>query len=241
MDSNNRKKNPIASFFRLLVETRWVFTFSASATATIIGISLTFGINSCRERQRVRGELEKSMVQASENLLERLEETHEWVEIIQRENRLYELADSFLKADGDIPDSVVTDFVNSIPYIRLSAFDHDFEKIFRGSYQLWQQYNSNDDLRYYIASCFDGLNVVEETCQEMTDEMLTQIEEINKTDNLFLLPKKDRINLLLKSHHFRFFMAVRAVKMQIAANILEEVQSEYDTYVVPLVKEIQEN
>ena len=124
MNNNERRRNPVSGFFRMLVEARWFFTFSASVCATIVGISLTFGINSCRESNRVRKEMEKSMIQASDNLAERIEDTRNWVNVIARENRLYEMADSLLSINGEIPDSVSLAFYNALPYIRLSAFDN---------------------------------------------------------------------------------------------------------------------
>lgn len=49
MEEKKENRDFFVRLFRLLVETRWFFTMTASGTATIIGISLTFGINSCRE------------------------------------------------------------------------------------------------------------------------------------------------------------------------------------------------
>lgn len=52
--------NPIKSFFKQLIEAKWFYTFSASAMATIVGISLTFGLNSLRESNRKESEAKRS-------------------------------------------------------------------------------------------------------------------------------------------------------------------------------------
>ena len=101
---------------------------TASGTATIIGISLTFGINSCRESHRVKREAEKSMMQAIENLDERFDDAQAWMDIINNQTRVFRITDSINRCGGEIPDSLCDEFRNTMPFIKISAFDHEFEK-----------------------------------------------------------------------------------------------------------------
>lgn len=226
------KKNPIAKIFRKLIEARWFFAMSASGVASIIGISLTFGINSCRENQRVRAELHKSMLQAADNIQERFEDAQQWIAIIDNQNKVYKKADSILVAGGELPDSLCIEFRGTMPYIKISAFDHEFEKIFRGSYQLWQLQNSNDRLAYYIGQCYDGLNTVESTCLDLTESMLEMIGTVNATENFYRQPPRQWTISLLNNAKFQYYMSVRRVKSAIAADILRQAKHDYDENVV---------
>ena len=238
-ESGSRRGNPVSRFFRMLIEARWFFTFSASATATIVGISLTFGINSCRETRKARREMEKSLIQASDNLAERMEEAEKWIEILASEDRIYERADSILTLTGSLPDSVSVEFYNSLPYIRLSSFDHEFEKIFRGSYQLWQLQNRQDSLIFYIGQCYDGLNIVESTCDAMTEGMLEQIGIINSENQFYRSPSHEWTRSLVSNPRFQYFMSVRTVKINVARSILSQVKTDYESHVLPLSESLR--
>lgn len=231
-----KKANPVKRVFRKMVEARWFYAFSASATATIVGISLTFGINSCRERQRAAKEIRKSMVQAVDNLSERLEDAGRWLDIILSENRIYEQADSICRAGEEPGDSLLMEFYNAVPYIRVASYDHEFEKIFRGSYQIWQLQNSSDSLTYYISQCYDDLNIVETTCQSLTDEMIREVGEINKTKDFFRAEPREWAMTLLRDPQFQYFMSVRMVKADVATQILESAESDYRDKILPSIK-----
>jgi hypothetical protein len=60
----SKKQNPFSCFYHELCETRWFYTFTASCTTTIVGISLTFGINSCRESRRIKQESHRLLKRA---------------------------------------------------------------------------------------------------------------------------------------------------------------------------------
>lgn len=218
----------------MLVEARWFFTFSSSVCATIVGITLTFGINSCRESQRVKKEMQKSMLQAVDNLRERLEDARRWVDIIENENRLYSIADSLYMNHLEVSDSLCDEFYNSLPYIRIAAFDHEFEKIFRGSYQLWQLQTGNDSLTFYISQCYDGLNMVEQTCSSLTDEMIEQLGVINAEKHFYRLQPREWTLTLLSDPGFQYFMSVRSFKASLADYILGQALEDYETHVLPL-------
>lgn len=234
MKRKSKGDNPVFRFFRMLVEARWFFTFSSGLCSTIIGISLTFGINSCRESRRLQRDVQKSMLQATENLGERIDEAKRWLSVIIEENKTYEVADSFLTVEGKIPQDISIDFYNSLPYVRLSSFDHEFEKIFRGSYELWQVHNNNDSLNYYISQCFDGLNIVETTCEDLTESMLELIGVINAEKNFYRSSAQEWTYTLVSNPKFQYYMSVRNVKSEIASAILEQVGEDYRTHVIPL-------
>lgn len=228
-----RRRNPIGRFFRHLVEARWFFAFSASVCATIVGISLTFGINSCRETKRARADMRKSLLQAADNLAERIDNVRQWLEIIENENRLYAEADSIYRLREAIPDSVAEAFYYSVPYVRITALDHEYEKVFRGSYQLWQLQSSNDSLAYYINQCFDGLNVVETTCEALSEGMISEMETINAETGFFRQEPQPWTMTLISNPRFQFFMSIRSLRTAVAASFLEQIMADYDTNVLP--------
>lgn len=232
MEEKKENRNFFVRLFRLLVETRWFFTMTASGTATIIGISLTFGINSCRESHRVKREAEKSMMQAIENLDERFDDAHAWMDIINNQTRVFRITDSINRCGGEIPDSLCDEFRNTMPFIKISAFDHEFEKIFRGSYQLWQLHNNNDSLAFYIGECYDALNTVESSCQRLSESMLEQIGICNATQPFYRLDNRQWTVALLNHPQFQYYMAVRGVKAAIASGILQEAKRDYNAHVV---------
>lgn len=233
MAEKSGKGNPVTRLFRQLIEARWFFAFSASLCATIIGITLTFGLNGLREAKRVKAEMQKSMLQAADNLQERIEEAQQWVDDIENQNRVYSLVDSLYTSGSEIPDSICEEFRYTMPYIRLSAFDHEFEKIFRGSYQIWQIQNDKDGLAFYIGQCYDGLNIVETTCADLTEEMLDEIGTINSKEGFYRLAPREWTMALISSPSFQYYMSVRKVKTDIALNILNSVKTDYAENVLP--------
>lgn len=211
---------------------RWFSEMTASGLATVIGIGLTFGIDSCVTRQREKKELRKSMLQAVDNLGERFDDTQIWLDRILNQNRVYEIADSIFFSTGSLPDSLCEEFRYTMPYIKVSAFDHDFEKIFRGSYQLWQLQNNNDSLVYYISQCYDGLNLVENTCQNLTEEMIEQIGIINAAKHFHRLSPREWTETLLNDPQFQYYMSIRWGKATMASRIMQMAREDYDNNVV---------
>ena len=212
---------------------------TASGIATIIGIGLTFGLDSYFERQREKRELRKSMIQAVDNLGERFEDTRIWIDKILNQNRVYEIADSLYFATGELPDSICEEFRYTMPYVKVSAFDHDFEKIFRGSYQIWQLQNANDSLVYYIGQCYDGLNLVENTCQTLTEGMIEQIGIINASKHFHRLTPREWTVTLLTDPQFQYYMSIRWGKATIASNILNRATADFRTNVLPRASRIR--
>lgn len=240
MKEKGGKGNAGMKLFRLLVEARWFFAVSASCVATIIGITLTFGINSCRENNRVRHEMEKSMLQAADNISERFGDASEWLTVIENQNRVYRTADSLYSAGAQLSDSLCLEFRGTMPFIKISAFDHEFEKIFRGSYQIWQLQNRNDSLAFYIGQCYDGLNTVEATCENLTEGMLEQIGIVNATKGFYRMSPREWTLTLLADPQFQYYMTVRRVKTAIASEILKMALQDYETNVLPRTRRLSE-
>lgn len=206
---------------------------TVSVIATVLGIGLTFGIDGCVERRRQQEEMRKSMLQAVDNLGERFDDARKWVDRISAQNQAYREADSLYQAGAEVPDSLCEKVRYTLPYIKISAFDHEFEKIFRGSYQLWQLQNRSDSLAYYIGQCYDGLNMVETTCQALTEGMLEQIGAVNAVKGFHRLPPREWTLALLGDPQFQYYMSVRRVKGAVAAGILEAATADYEANVIP--------
>lgn len=230
----------IKRLFRRLWKNRWFSAMTASGIATIIGIVVTFGVDSCLDNRRVRQEMQKSMLQAIDNIGDRLGDAQAWVDIIENQFRVYHLADSIHVAGGELPDNVCMEFRYTMPYIKMSAFDHEFERIFRGSYQLWQMRNKDDSLSFYIGQCYDGLNTVETACQNLTEGMIEQIGKINASKHFHRLPPREWTLTLLDDAEFQFYMSVRRAKTAMTADILNQTQNDYDTNVVPRGNKLKE-
>lgn len=231
--SRTKPRNPVSRFFRMLVEARWFFAMTASLFATITGISLTFGINSCRENQRKESEMCKSMLQAVGNIGERYASTSDWLSLLEKQNRLYFYVDSLHYAGIELSDSICEEFRYSLPIVRLSAFDHEFEKIFRGSYQLWQVQEHTDSLTYFISDCYDGINIVEATCEELTQGMLDQISIINTDLHFYRQKPKEWTLTMIEDPRFQYFMSIRRAKTETAAFVLSQVDLIYQSKVLP--------
>lgn len=211
----------------------WWAELAAGTLATVIGIGLTFGIDSCVTRQREKAEFRKSMLQAVDNLSERFDDTRYWLDRIENQNRVYRLADSTYYATGSLPDSLCVEFRQTMPYIKVSAFDHDFEKIFRGSYQMWQLQTSGDSVVYYIGECYDVLNTVENTCRTLTEGMLEQIGAVNASRHFYRMEPREWTEALITDPHFQYYMSIRRGKTLLASMLFDEEQEEFEAKVLP--------
>lgn len=232
MSHKKRRRNFLSRGFDRLVEARWFFAMSASMVATITGISLTFGINSCRENRRKDDEMRKSMLQAAENLSDRFNDAQEWIDIIELQDRVYSRTDSIYFSGEELTDSICEEFRYSLPYVKISAFDHEFEKVFRGSYQLWQLQTATDSLAFYICLCYDGLNTVEKTCEYLTESLLEEIGNVNVDTHFYRSEPREWTVTLLENPRFQYYMSVRRVKAMIAAHILKMAKGDYENKVV---------
>lgn len=240
MGEDSRDSSPRRNWKRFR-RWRWFSSVTASTLATVIGICLTFGIDGCVQRNREKKELVKSMVQAVDNLGERFEETQQWMDKLLMQNREYETTDSIYFSGTQLSDSICEEFRNKMLYVKISAFDHDFEKIFRGSYQLWQLQNQSDSLVYYITQCYDGLNVVENTCQELTESMVEEIGYVNAEKHFHRLSNRQWTETLLNDPRFQYYMSIRWGKAYIASRILERAREDFEKNVLPRSEKLREN
>lgn len=139
-----------------------------------MGISLTLGINSCRDNHRKKTEAEESVMEAVGNISIRTEQTGLYVGILEKQNEIYQLADSIYQSGAEIPDSICVKFKSTLPQIQTTISDHGFEKIFRESYQLWQVLDQKE-LTDLINCSFEILNYTETLSTDLIDSMLEQI------------------------------------------------------------------
>lgn len=241
MDAETPRRGFIKRLQQIKLRRSWISNMTASTLATVIGIGLTFGIDGCVQRNREREVRQKSMIQAVENLGERFDETQQWIDKLMAQNDLYELADSIYTSGSTLPDSLCDRFSNTMLYVKVSAFDHDFEKIFRGSYQLWQLQTRNDSLVYYISQCYDGLNVVENTCENLTEGLVEQIGLINADKHFHRLSAREWTETLLSDARFQYYMSIRWGKTYIATRILQRAKEDYDKNVLPRLHELRKN
>lgn len=210
---NIRFFSSIKRFFRKLVEYRWFYTFSASATATIVGISLTFGINSCRDNHRKKTEAEESVMEAVGNISIRTEQTGLYVGILEKQNEIYQLADSIYQSGAEIPDSICVKFKSTLSQIQTTISDHGFEKIFRESYQLWQVLDQKE-LTDLINCSFEILNYTETLSTDLIDSMLEQIVMCNEDTPLPGTDARFFTEAMLRRPQFRFYMSLRFGKVE---------------------------
>lgn len=203
-----KKDNFIKRFLHKLVEARWFYTFSASATATIVGISLTFGINSCRETSRKKAEAEKSLIQAVGNIKTRLDQVKIYSELINQQNEIYFSADSILKESKNIPDSICVEFQSRLLQQKMLLSDHDFEKIFLESYQIWQILDNNE-LTGFVQLSFTLLRQIEEYELDYLKSLFKHIEDQNVETPFIGRDAAYFTKSMCANTQFQFYMAVR--------------------------------
>ena len=202
----------IKSFFRKLVEYRWFYSFTASATATIVGISLTFGINSFLDKRHKVLEAEKSVMEAVSNISIRMNQLGGNIELLESQNDLFFYADSLFEAGKEIPDSVCVMFKAMMPKIQTNISDHGFEKVFRESYQLWHVLDQNK-LTNLIDGCFGILNYTEPLSNELLDSMIDQIVMCNDDTPLRGTDARFFTEAMLNRPKFQFYTSLRMGKV----------------------------
>jgi hypothetical protein len=214
----SKRKNPITRLYHKLCETRWFYTFTASCTATIVGISLTFGINGCRESRRVKQEAQESIMQAVQNLHVRADGIDEVLEHMARQDSLYLTVLYCNRHNIEIPDSLAYECVDAIISERYYVTDTSFEKIFRESYQLWQILD-DDELTHKIVTSFNMVNDIEKYCQS---SQLSLSEKLENTDfNESLWGDNDHITVDILAHNQRlhYFMGNRYYNTKRSLNV----------------------
>ena len=204
--------NDIKLFFQKLIEYRWFYSFSASLTATVVGISLTFGINSCRDERHKVLEAEKSVMEAVSNISIRIDQLGRNVDLLENQNNLYFYVDSLFESGMEIPDSVCVIFKDMMPRIQTNICDHGFEKVFRETYQLWQVLDQNK-LTNLIDECFEVLNYTEPLSNELLESMIDQIVMCNDDTPLNGTDARFFTEAMLNRPKFQFYMSLRMGKV----------------------------
>jgi hypothetical protein len=213
------RKNPLFKLIHRLWENRWLYTFTASCTATIVGISLTFGINSCREKRRARTEARESIIQAVENLHSRSLMIDDYLEVINLQDSLSQEVSIMWHSDQSVPDSVVTAFVQSLFKIKTYPTDQSFEKIFRESFQLWEVLDQ-DDLTEMIRDAYITTNALEEYCLSHNQTLQQKLEDC-ELGNFMWMSINDIWEKLMADKKFCYYMALRYICTQ-TVNVVNE-------------------
>jgi hypothetical protein len=202
-----KKKNFIVRAYRKLVETRWFYTFTASCTATIVGISLTIGINSCREQRRVRQDARESIMQAVSNLHSRSGAIDDYLKQLSLQDSTFHVAYDLYNDGKEIPDSTAGAFTDALWSYNLHFADKSFEKIFLESYQLWQELDQDD-----LTSCINGAFYLTDLLEDYYTKHYNQIREEVKHSGISSVDENSKTvtETLLKNKEFCFYMTSRS-------------------------------
>jgi hypothetical protein len=204
----SKKQNPLSRLYHKLCETRWFYTFTASCTATIVGISLTFGINSCRESHRTKQEAQESVMQAVENLHNRADLIDDVLQHTALQDSLYLTILAYDRNNIEISDSLAAECAGTM----LSDFDTfsdtSFEKIFRESYQLWQVLG-HDELTDKISMGYSVVNHIEDFCQSSRLALFQKLDDTDFKETLWSGDTHEIIDILVNNRKLHFFMVNR--------------------------------
>jgi hypothetical protein len=206
------KRNTFLRIYHKLVETRWLFTFTASCTATIVGISLTFGINSCRESRRIEHEARESIMQSVENIHTRSDYIDVVLDDMVCQDSLFNLVSELYSSNKAIPDSLSRSFMNAMILYRPEIGNDSFEKMFLGSYELWRELDQ-EDFTYCLSAAFALANSLEDYCHYHHQRLY---EEMEKCAGLGTAcrdhsPSINKTKALIESDEFCFYMASRSI------------------------------
>jgi hypothetical protein len=207
-----KKKNFIVRAYRKLVETRWFYTFTASCTATIVGISLTIGINSCREQRRVRQDARDSIMQAVDNLHRRSAGIDDYLKQLSLQDSTFQVAYDLYNDGKEIPDSTAYALDDALWSFNFHFLNKSFEKIFLESYQLWQELDQ-DELTRNINTAFDLTDLLEDYYTKHYNQIREEIKHsgVSSMDE----DSKTLTETLLKNKEFCFYMSTRSVDTRV--------------------------
>lgn len=205
-------RNPFSKIFHKLIETRWLFTFTASCTATIVGITLTFGINLYRENRRVEQEAKESISQAIENLHLRADYIDIVFSDMSYQDSLYNEVRELYSTNQTIPDSLSRSFLTSLLQYRPEIGNTSYEKMFLGSYQLWQEIDK-DCFTDGLSAAFVLANSLEEYCHYHHQQIYEQMQKCTGLGKSFRDHSSiiDKIKALMDDDEFCFYMYSRAI------------------------------
>ncbi len=202
------KKNPMKRLFRKMCETRWFYTFTASCTATIIGISLTFGINGCRETRRAREEARESIIQAVDELHSRARKVEVGMRTILVQDSLFFIVNDMGDTGVEAADSTKNEFCNALFSWKDTRAHKSVEKIFTESYQLWQVLDQ-DELTELIGQAYDLINMLEEFKDKHTRQLFEEIKQCELSPRFINESWEGMYDKLLSNSEFCFYMTMR--------------------------------
>jgi hypothetical protein len=224
-----------SKIYHKLIETRWLFTFTASCTATIVGITLTFGINSYRENRRVEQEARESIMQAIENLHLRADYIDIVFSDLACQDSLYNEVRELYSTNQEIPDSLSRAFLSSLLQYRPEIGNTSYEKMFLGSYQLWQELDK-ECFTYGLSAAFALSNSLEEYCHYHHQQIYIEMQKCTGIGKSFRDHSNimDKTKALMESDEFCFYMYSRAIstsamqeRNDLSHKLLELLDREY--------------
>ncbi len=229
--------------YHKLVETRWLFTFTASCTATIVGIALTFGINSCRNSRIAEQEAKESLEQAVGNLRGRTIRIADFLDQIYLQDSLYNIVIDLHMSNQSIPDSIAKKFATAVCTFEEYTNNTSYERLYRESYQMWQVL-SQDDLADKIDFAYDIINVLENYCETSNAMLLEKMGQCKGASHAFISANAQELTkALISSDDFCFYMSARAMKSKSMKGFQEdqyEVMEEIDSICKSLNYQIKE-
>jgi hypothetical protein len=227
----SNKQNPLSRLYHKLCETRWFYTFTAGCTATIVGISLTFGINGCRESRRIKLEAQESIMQAVQNLHDRADLADDLLEQIKLQDSIYLTVLAYNMNHVEIPDSLADACVSAMISDHDTFADTSFEKICRESYQLWQELD-HDDLTNKISKGYLFVNHIENFCQSSRLALLQKLDETDFKESLWSGDSHSVTDILAQNRRLHFLMGTRYESTKSALNeakYLRKIIAEIDS------------
>lgn len=219
------------SLYRKLIEARWFYTFTASAMATIVGISLTFGLNSLRESNRTKSEAKRSIMQALDNIDDRIDQSHGWIQGLSGQDSIFQVVYGMHKAGVAIPDSTCAEFAARMPLMQVYLCDHEFEKMFRESYQLWQILG-HEELRDKMTGCYELLNYIEETGKHIQDKNFDVLADCNRQSPLDVADYRKFTDNLIGNPQFTFQQTINHGNIFVLKHLEGQLEELYQEVVV---------
>jgi hypothetical protein len=108
----------------------------------------------------------------------------------------------------EIPDSLADACAGAMISDHETLADTSFEKIFRESYQLWQELD-HDDLTNKISKGYQFVNDIENFCQSSRLVLLQKLDEIDFKESLWSGDPHLVTDILAQNRRLYFFMGMR--------------------------------
>ena len=214
---------------RLLIDNKWFFTCTASGVATIIGISLTFGLNSCREKHRRHTESDMLIQRTIVNIENRARNVEAAIKILTDYSEVLNSICEDYRTDprSIVNDSIVDEFVDAIGTSWFFVNDRSVEQIFLNSYESW---NVIGDLAIAerIGVCFDLLNYLEGECYRLFDNMDEVVRNCNSVNGIMDMDRVDFVKTLIDDRDFRFTLMQHELKIESLEVTLSQLNQNID-------------